>query len=569
MTFQSYFVCSIGPVQDFIQTARTSQDLWFGSWMLSELSKAAAKALKAAGHELVFPKPKESGDLEPQSEMDVTNKVVAIVSGDSKTLGEAVQIAVKNRLMELAKASFDSVKGKEQFDRPLAEKQLDALTEFYWAAAPMDKGYEHARKYAEALLTARKNTRDFEQAHRKEGLPKSSLDGWRESVLFPSKKDAPYWVFHADKGEALSGVDLMKRWGERPNAKFISTTDVAAIPFIEALDARIGQARRMEFQEQVKTLLKTYTESDETGGTMFYVDRLAQLVDDDKGPENFRVAYANLCGEYEIKGEPSPYYALLAADGDNMGKTIDALTEQKQHSDLSEALSVFAPEAKRIIREKGGVPVYVGGDDVLAYFPLHTALECIPLLDKAFTGALKKFSYEGDKSPTLSVGLAIAHHLTPLSDALDQARSAEKDAKKIDGKNGLLISMSKRSGSERKAKGRLGELVGRINELVTLIQAKAISHGAAYELEDLHKRLAVQNTKDEEKQLLQQMLKTEATRIINRKRESGGERESSEETRKQIKTLLDSVELTELASELILAAEIAAVIPNPQKEQTP
>ncbi len=34
-----YLVCTIGPVQDFIATARTSQDLWFGSWMLSEMAK--------------------------------------------------------------------------------------------------------------------------------------------------------------------------------------------------------------------------------------------------------------------------------------------------------------------------------------------------------------------------------------------------------------------------------------------------------------------------------------------------------------------------------------------------
>ncbi len=35
----------IGPVQDFIAAARRSRDLWFGSWLLSELSKAVAKAI--------------------------------------------------------------------------------------------------------------------------------------------------------------------------------------------------------------------------------------------------------------------------------------------------------------------------------------------------------------------------------------------------------------------------------------------------------------------------------------------------------------------------------------------
>ncbi|MCE7920927.1 MAG: hypothetical protein DYG85_15690 [Chloroflexi bacterium CFX1] len=38
-------IFSIGPVQEFIAAARRSRDLWYGSWMLSELSKAAAKAI--------------------------------------------------------------------------------------------------------------------------------------------------------------------------------------------------------------------------------------------------------------------------------------------------------------------------------------------------------------------------------------------------------------------------------------------------------------------------------------------------------------------------------------------
>lgn len=36
---------SIGPVQEFIAAARRSRDLWFGSYLLSEVSKAAALAL--------------------------------------------------------------------------------------------------------------------------------------------------------------------------------------------------------------------------------------------------------------------------------------------------------------------------------------------------------------------------------------------------------------------------------------------------------------------------------------------------------------------------------------------
>ena len=52
----------IGPVQEFIASARRSRDLWFGSWLLSELSKAAAlEIVQQNGDDLerslIFPAP--------------------------------------------------------------------------------------------------------------------------------------------------------------------------------------------------------------------------------------------------------------------------------------------------------------------------------------------------------------------------------------------------------------------------------------------------------------------------------------------------------------------------------
>ena len=360
----------------------------------------------------------------------------------------------------------------------------------------------------------------------------------------------------------------MKRWGERPDKKFISTTDVAAIPFIEILATQLGQANRVAFQEKVAELLANYSNSGETPGTMFYFDRLAQLVEDDKRRENFRVDYLQLKDEFGVKGEPSPYYALLQADGDNMGRTIDALEKQEDHSTLSQALSQFALQAKDIIKNHQGVPVYVGGDDVLAYLPLHTALACIAALNAKFkelVGDHFSFTENGEtKQPSLSAGLAIAHHLNPLSDTLEQARRVEKAAKQIDGKNALVISMSKRSGSERTAKGKLKALVARMTELVTLTQANAISHGAAYELEDLHKRM--QNSK-----LPAGAFEKEALRILKRKRESGsgkpvdaGEMATLVE---QFRNQKGDLELDELATALTLALEFAKV--QPKKEQQP
>jgi CRISPR-associated protein Cmr2 len=64
-------IISLGPVQEFIASARRSRDLWFGSWLLSELSKAAAckVVLEHDGdiEALVFPKPESIDQLTSRS----------------------------------------------------------------------------------------------------------------------------------------------------------------------------------------------------------------------------------------------------------------------------------------------------------------------------------------------------------------------------------------------------------------------------------------------------------------------------------------------------------------------
>lgn len=69
---QYVLTLSIGPVQGFIASARRSRDLWSGSWLLSEMAKAAAKSLFEAGAQMVFPFVDEATKdrLEPCDRMD-------------------------------------------------------------------------------------------------------------------------------------------------------------------------------------------------------------------------------------------------------------------------------------------------------------------------------------------------------------------------------------------------------------------------------------------------------------------------------------------------------------------
>ena len=46
---------AVGPVQDFIAAARRTRDLWFGSYLLSEISRSVAASVEANGGKLIFP----------------------------------------------------------------------------------------------------------------------------------------------------------------------------------------------------------------------------------------------------------------------------------------------------------------------------------------------------------------------------------------------------------------------------------------------------------------------------------------------------------------------------------
>ena len=134
---------SLGPVQDFIASARRCQDLWYGSHLLSELSRAAASAIqeRAGKSGLIFPSafsadepPREH--LAPEERQAVANKILAVLpAGEAPDavagLGKA---RMHDKLMELGRIAFDRLpKGppaEARWDRPMAERQLAQLMEY-------------------------------------------------------------------------------------------------------------------------------------------------------------------------------------------------------------------------------------------------------------------------------------------------------------------------------------------------------------------------------------------------------------------------------------------------------
>ncbi len=572
MNNQKLFVCTIGPVQTFIAAARSSRDLAYGSQLLSELAKAIARTIaeKEGLEALIFPAPASQEELEAGSALSVANKVVAIVQSDPADLAKSTEQTLYDFLFDEWQSIAENL-GKV-VDRELAEWQLKDLIEFYWVAAPLSKENEYSdvRDHCERALAARKITRNF-SPHQGKRRFKSSIDGTREHVMAlvpdraPSPNEEQMKRYKARRGELLSGVDLLKRWGKlREDEAFKSTSHIAALPFMEGL----GDENAKVLFDELVALFERH------GATTFVRDYSVVY------PSEVRAAFGKedivdtvlreqeeILRKYANSRRPGVYYALLLADGDNMGKVIDAQKTPEDHRKLSQALSGFAKKVPEIVSRHQGITVYAGGDDILAYLPLHTALGCVQELAKEFKERLGSFSFEvneqgqqKEKHPTLSAGLVIVHHLEPLNDVLELARSTEKTAKTVKGKNALAITLSKRSGAERQVKGHLlrsgdegqTDVVPLAERLQTMVQwwrAGMLSKGTPYEFERLARTM--------ENVLPEKALRAEAIRILKRKRESESNRELAEEIISVIERWLDIVPLSELAQEMIVAAEIA------------
>lgn len=144
------------------------------------------------------------------------------------------------------------------------------------------------------------------------------------------------------------------------------------------------------------------------------------------------------------------YYAMVQSDGDGIGALIKSKKNKKDALDpFTKALAEFAKNAAGKIAVYGGVPVYVGGDDLLFIAPLvnHEGKSILQLI-KDLSDSFKV----GDA--TLSFGMSVKYYKHPMSDALDVAYDAlMHKAKKYvqsDGikKNTLAFELEKHSGQQ-------------------------------------------------------------------------------------------------------------------------
>ena len=89
----------------------------------------------------------------------------------------------------------------------------------------------------------------------------------------------------------------------------------------------------------------------------------------------------------EISGEQTVVYEVQVGKRD-MGKVLDKIESEEGHRIFSKYLSEFAESIGGTIDGFDGSLIYAGGDDVLAYVPLHTVIECADAIRQKFAASM-------------------------------------------------------------------------------------------------------------------------------------------------------------------------------------
>ncbi|SET12893.1 type III-B CRISPR-associated protein Cas10/Cmr2 [Anaerobranca gottschalkii] len=481
-------IFSIGPVQSFINKARKTSDLYAGSKLLSDLIEKAMQAFKnQQGLKVEIVYPSEALASKP-------NRFLAVVETEGLSKGlNAVCKEIEKMLYQEVETIFCSLLQKLKLKEPAGfKRQLERFLEVHWAIFSLDdKNYQEGFNQIDKLMGAVKNTRTFKQlqeGHAGQVLGetgrKCSLCG-EFNVLFYRSKDnkidyinpktnlkSKYIspaainlnnicnknIFTAlfSENEGLCAVCFIKRfyrYDTQINA-FSSTSEIALMETLERVK-QDGEIKKQitEYENLFKSKNNGLFES-----SLFYKENLTEDYFKKWGyPLEVLGVSQDLLNNIHKKAAEkglnfSKYYAVLSLDGDDMGQWLSGenLIDQgglfEFHKKLANSLGEYAQKICDALKPPKGQLVYAGGDDVLGFVNLNHLVDVLTEIRRDFPALEQLAKTPSHKKSSASVGVAIAHYKTPLSEVLSISRHMLEKAKENHRKNSLAIALIKRSG---------------------------------------------------------------------------------------------------------------------------
>jgi len=165
---KTLFVFSIGPVQEYIAQARKTQDLYWGSYILSYLTWTAIKNIveKYGPETIIFPYIKEQPfyefwrtGLNREKEMEslkiptIPNRFFAIIPTRDISEIKALNLeqTAKSEFLRMGSYIFDKFLEKDYGIKEKFFKQLESFLEIYWVAFPLENEKKEWREELEKI----------------------------------------------------------------------------------------------------------------------------------------------------------------------------------------------------------------------------------------------------------------------------------------------------------------------------------------------------------------------------------------------------------------------------------
>lgn len=473
---KQYFHFTIGPVQGFVAQARRTRDFWAGSFILSWLSAKAMLSVKKQGGIILFPLPdanylawvEGTGTGAKPRQGSIPNRFKAEIQNPDfkpEILVKTVQDAWWQLGEHIWENDLKDVCSEAQ-KKDIWDKQVKGFWEIAWALTENEAESD--------ILDRRKNWRNYMPPPQK-GVKCMVMEGWQElsGAERPGQEVENFWKkvrskkvngFSTDfrEGECLSAIAFIKRRFARHFESFSATTDgiqikgwdlsngvpsvsyMAACKWLAQIIEKGAIQDLKEFHDQavkltgetdwgghseiqndikcVKEAIKTSNQDKRIlnkfatlDGSVFFEAALENknLFEDQEQTKKVKCILKKIIKSTELKN-PTPFYAILLMDGDSLGVHMSKIKNQKP---ISEALKEFTNKVPAIVYDNHGFLIYAGGDDVLAMFPIETALGCAQKLRGAY---LEAFVGKPVGS-TLSGAIEYAHIKMPLTKVLKDA----------------------------------------------------------------------------------------------------------------------------------------------------
>lgn len=466
---------SIGPVQEFVGQSRRSRDLLASSFLLSYLAAHAMSDVVKHDGNIIFPYVhigKENifdallqavyrNDKEGPWIGSIPNRFFAELGSDYHP-SDCVK-AVKRAWCRIADTVWhkvvEPVAGFGQSTRQIWLQQVENCWEITWVIGEDAELLNRRKLWRSFIPTNEAGDKCMLLPHLQElsGFSRSNNRDKQDEFWQKLRNHLNEKQFDIKENERLSALGMIKRfypiyaqealgWKFPEEATYFpSTRYLAALPW-----RKKALCKNEELANEYATLaLENGFEKTKMSkrffpnkqGAFISIEESAFYKESIKTNSTLREKLTALCNE--VGESPRSFYAILMMDGDKIGDLLRKKSAEPNGAmQVSQALYQFSKKVESIVSANNGALVYAGGDDVLALFPMDTAIKAAISLRNQYREAFAEIP-----KATISAGVVFAHQAAPLKNALQQAHIVLDDiAKKKYGRDSIALGVWNRSG---------------------------------------------------------------------------------------------------------------------------